>query len=108
MWFTLPSPHTLPFTSEKLNSRLEEIASLFSNLESNLKHGQAMKTTNSSLVGEHLDTCNRKSPSSKYLEPSVLEKEAPAFSAAVCFFAQICKNQQALEGKKGAYVKRKN
>lgn len=107
--FTLHSPHTLPFTSEKLDSRLEEITSLFSNLENNSKHGQAMQRTNFSLVGEHLDLeSNGKSPSSKYLEPSIVQKEAPALSATVCFFAQICNNQQDLEGKEGAYVKRKN
>lgn len=36
-WLILPAPHTLPFTSEKLDSRLEEIASLFSKTENNLK-----------------------------------------------------------------------
>lgn len=92
----------LPFMSEKLNNKLEETASLFSNTENNLKHGQAMQRTNSSLVGEHLDLeSNGKSSSSKYLEPSIVQKEAPALSATLCFFAQICKNQQALEGKRG-------
>jgi len=45
---------------------------------------------------------NGKSLSSKYLEPSILQNGEPAFSATACFFAQICKKQQALgEGKKG-------
>jgi len=55
LWLILPAPHTLPFTFEKPNSRLEEIASLFSKLENNLKLGQAIQGTNPSFVGELSD-----------------------------------------------------